>query len=89
MSLWRQLFYKNRKYYDDDFDWDNYTADSYERRLKGDVALRKQLSQNGRKAAQLFDRKRLAMEMLDNLMPLHAVQKTYGKQTCAPTDRLE
>jgi hypothetical protein len=37
MSLFRQLFYKNRKYYDDDFDWDNYTADSYQRRLKGDV----------------------------------------------------
>lgn len=37
MSLFRQLFYKNRKYYDDDFDWDNYTADSYHRRLKGDV----------------------------------------------------
>lgn len=37
MSLFRQLFYKNRKYYDDDFDWDNYTADSYERRLKGDI----------------------------------------------------
>jgi len=37
MSLLRQLFYKNRKFYDDDFDWDNYTQDSYERRLKGDV----------------------------------------------------
>lgn len=37
MSLFRQLFYKNRKYYDDDFDWENYTADSYHRRLKKDV----------------------------------------------------
>lgn len=33
----RRLFYKKRKFYDDDFDWDNYTADSYHRRLKGDV----------------------------------------------------
>lgn len=37
MSLFKQLFYKSRKYYDDDFDWENYTADSYHRRLKGDV----------------------------------------------------
>ena len=37
MNLFRQLFYKNRKFYDDDFDWDNYTKDSYHRRLKGDV----------------------------------------------------
>lgn len=37
MNLLRQLFYKKRKYYDDDFDWENYTADSYHRRLKGDV----------------------------------------------------
>ncbi len=33
----RRLFYKKRKFFDDDFDWDNYTADSYHRRLKGDV----------------------------------------------------
>jgi len=31
------LFYKNRKFYDDDCDWDNYTQDSYHRRLKKDV----------------------------------------------------
>ena len=37
MNFFRQLFYKNRKFYDDDFDWDNYTADSYHRRIKGDV----------------------------------------------------
>lgn len=37
MNLIRQVFYKRRKYFDDDFDWDNYTADSYRRRLKGDV----------------------------------------------------
>jgi hypothetical protein len=37
MGLFRQLFYKNRKFYDDDFDWENYTRDSYQRRLKGDV----------------------------------------------------
>lgn len=37
MSIFRQLFYKNRKFYDDDFDWENYTADSYQRRLKKDV----------------------------------------------------
>lgn len=37
MSIFRKFFYKNRKFYDDDFDWENYTADSYHRRLKGDV----------------------------------------------------
>ena len=31
-----RLFYKKRVY-DDDFDWDNYTSDSYERRIKGDI----------------------------------------------------
>ena len=40
MSFIVQLFYKRRKFYDDDFDWDNYTSDSYERRLKGDVESR-------------------------------------------------
>jgi len=35
--VFKQLFYKQRKFYDDDFDWDNYTKDSYHRRLKGDV----------------------------------------------------
>ncbi|MFD2857082.1 hypothetical protein ACFSZS_23290 [Seohaeicola zhoushanensis] len=37
MNIWRRLFYKKRKFYDDDFDWDNYTSDSYQRRLEGDV----------------------------------------------------
>ncbi|WP_243614334.1 class I SAM-dependent methyltransferase [Shimia aestuarii] len=37
MGILNRLFYKNRKFYDDDFDWDNYTADSYERRVKGDI----------------------------------------------------
>ena len=37
MSVFRQLFYKNRKFYDDDFDWENYTADSYKRRITGDI----------------------------------------------------
>jgi len=37
MGILRQLFYKKRKFYDDDFDWNNYTQDSYHRRLKGDV----------------------------------------------------
>jgi len=31
------VLYKGRKFYDDDFDWDNYTADSYARRLKSDI----------------------------------------------------
>lgn len=35
--MFRQYFYKKRKFYDDDFDWDNYTRDSYHRRLKRDV----------------------------------------------------
>ena len=33
----KRLLYKKRRFYDDDFDWDNYTSDSYERRLKGDI----------------------------------------------------
>ena len=37
MKLLQRLFYKKRKFYDDDFDWDNYTADSYQRRIEGDV----------------------------------------------------
>jgi len=37
MSIFGQLMYKRRKFYDDDFDWDNYTSDSYQRRLTGDV----------------------------------------------------
>ncbi|MGJ8571702.1 MAG: hypothetical protein ACSHXI_13475 [Hoeflea sp.] len=37
MSLLGRWFYKSRKFYDDDFDWDTYTADSYERRLVGVV----------------------------------------------------
>ena len=34
-----RLFYKKRRFYDDDFDWDNYTSDSYARRLKGDIEI--------------------------------------------------
>ena len=37
MNFLKQFFYKNRKFYDDDFDWENYTKDSYHRRLKKDV----------------------------------------------------
>ncbi|TNF64233.1 MAG: hypothetical protein EP307_03420 [Rhodobacteraceae bacterium] len=37
MNLLKRLLYKKRKFYDDDFDWNNYTADSYHRRLKQDV----------------------------------------------------
>lgn len=37
MRMLKRLFYKSRRFYDDDFDWESYTADSYERRLKGDV----------------------------------------------------
>ncbi|MEJ6710056.1 MAG: class I SAM-dependent methyltransferase [Amylibacter sp.] len=33
MSLLDRLFYKSRKFYDDDFDWDTYTASSYSRQL--------------------------------------------------------
>ncbi|QYX57479.1 class I SAM-dependent methyltransferase [Roseovarius sp. SCSIO 43702] len=32
-----RLFYKKRRFYDDDFDWDNYTSDSYARRIKNDI----------------------------------------------------
>jgi len=37
MKLFNRLFYKNRKFYDDDFDWNSYTEDSYERRLHNSV----------------------------------------------------
>lgn len=37
LNFIRRLFYKKRKYYSDDFDWDNYTADSYKRRVTGDI----------------------------------------------------
>ncbi len=37
MNILRRVLYKGRKFYDDDFDWNNYTADSYARRLKGDI----------------------------------------------------
>lgn len=40
------------------------------RRLKDDVDFRNQLTENGPKAALQFDRKRLAMQMLDTLIPL-------------------
>lgn len=33
MSLKDRLFYKTRKFYDDDFDWDTYTSSSYARQL--------------------------------------------------------
>jgi hypothetical protein len=37
MSLLGRLIYKTRKFYDDDFDWNTYTADSYARRIKNDI----------------------------------------------------
>ncbi len=37
MKFLNRFFYKNRKFYDDDFNWESYTADSYERRLVGVV----------------------------------------------------
>jgi hypothetical protein len=37
VSLLKRLSYKSRKHYDDDFDWDNYTKDSYHRRIKNDI----------------------------------------------------
>ncbi|WP_372884706.1 hypothetical protein [Shimia sp.] len=37
MPLLDRLFYRYRKFYDDDFDWNTYTADSYKRRLVGVV----------------------------------------------------
>ncbi len=40
MGIIQRLLYKRRRYFDDDFDWDNYTADSYARRLKDDVEKR-------------------------------------------------
>ena len=35
--MFERLLYKKRRFYDDDFDWDNYTKDSYARRLKADI----------------------------------------------------
>lgn len=37
MPFFDRFFYKTRKFYDDDFDWDTYTEDSYKRRLLGVV----------------------------------------------------
>lgn len=37
MKFLDRILYKKRKYYDDDFDWETYTTDSYERRLVGSV----------------------------------------------------
>jgi len=37
VNFLNRLLYKRRRFYDDDFDWENYTKDSYERRLKGDI----------------------------------------------------
>lgn len=37
MNFIKRLTYKSRKFYDDDFDWENYTDDSRHRRLKNDV----------------------------------------------------
>ncbi len=37
MNLLKRLTYKSRKHYDDDFDWDNYTDDSYHRRIQNDI----------------------------------------------------
>lgn len=37
LQMLKRLFYKRRRFYDDDFDWDNYTSDSYARRMKGDI----------------------------------------------------
>lgn len=42
MSILNRIFYKRRKFYDDDFDWESYTADSYERRLVGVVEKQNQ-----------------------------------------------
>ena len=33
MSILQRIFYKSRKFYDDDFDWNNYTSSSYSRQL--------------------------------------------------------
>lgn len=40
MKLLTRFLYKQRRFYDDDFDWQNYTSDSYQRRLEGDVESR-------------------------------------------------
>ncbi|MVO14267.1 class I SAM-dependent methyltransferase [Parasedimentitalea huanghaiensis] len=37
MKLLQRLFYKKRKFYGDDFDWENYTDDSYHRRITSDI----------------------------------------------------
>ena len=37
MSIFRRIFYKTNKFYDDDFDWENYTKDSYHRRISNDI----------------------------------------------------
>ena len=70
MSIFRQLFYKNRKFYDDDFDWENYTADSYHRRLKGDVET--QYMAIAKKGELSFD------EETGTLKPARPVHPNHG-----------
>ncbi len=53
LNLIRRLFYKKRKYYDDDFDWENYTADSYKRRITTDIEP--QFATTSDDAAMTFD----------------------------------
>lgn len=47
MSVLRRLFYKQRKFYGDDFDWDNYTEDSYARRTDEVGQTNTQFAHNG------------------------------------------
>lgn len=82
MSVFRQLFYKNRKYYDDDFDWDNYTQDSYHRRLQKDVETEyRAISTEGQltfdastghvtsHGAPIHPNQQLILEMVGQLLP--------------------
>ncbi len=80
--MFRRLFYKRRKFFGDDFDWDNYTADSYHRRLKSDVEAIYRASfkegelkfdaETGHVAPQdapISPNQRLVMELIGQLSP--------------------
>lgn len=78
MSIFRQLFYKNRKFYDDDFDWENYTADSYHRRLKGDVES--QFLTIAKEGDLSFDEESGTLKAVRPVHPNHAlILETIGR----------
>ena len=74
----RQLFYRKRKFFDDDFDWDTYTPDTYDRRLMRSVRPVAPAAQLGFDAesgtirsegAALHPNQQLILEVIGRLRP--------------------